>query len=201
MTIGTIILAAGSSSRLGQPKQLLVYEGKTLVRRITDMALALQKGPVTVVLGANRHAIAEELERLPVTLIDNPRHEEGMASSLKMGLAGLFMTQPKLDAVLVLLTDQPHVSLGLLLTVVETFQEAEKGIVACRYGAEGPLGVPALFATKYVDELLSLNGDKGARWILVKHRADCAEVPFEEGLIDLDSPQDLDRFYGGKSLQ
>jgi molybdenum cofactor cytidylyltransferase len=201
MTIGTIILAAGSSSRLGQPKQLLVHERKTLVRRITDMALALQKGPVTVVLGANRHAIADELAGLPVTLIDNPRHEEGLSSSLKMGLAGLFVTQPKLDAVLVLLTDQPHVSLGLLSNLVDTFQEGGKGIVACRYGAEGPLGVPALFATRYVDELLGLTGDKGARWVIVKHRADCAEVPFEEGLIDLDSPQDLERFYGAKSLQ
>ena len=197
MTIGTIILAAGSSSRLGQPKQLLVHEGKTLVRRIADVALALRKGPVTVVLGANRHAVANELEGLPVTLIDNPRYGEGMASSLKMGLAGLFVTQPKLDAVLVLLTDQPYVSLGLLLNLVETFQEGEKGIVACRYGVDGPLGVPAIFSTKYVEELLSLTGDKGARWILVKHRADCAEVPFEAGLIDLDSPQDLERFYEG----
>lgn len=196
MTVGTIILAAGSSSRLGQPKQLLVHQGKTLVRRITDMALALRKGPVTVVLGANRHAVADELEGLPVTLIDNPRHEEGLSSSLKMGLAGLFMTQNKLDAVLVLLTDQPHVSLGLLLNLVETFQEGEKGIVACRYGTEGPLGVPALFGTQYVDELLGLTGDKGARWVIVKHRADCAEIPFEAGLIDLDSPQDLERFYG-----
>jgi molybdenum cofactor cytidylyltransferase len=196
MIIGTIILAAGSSSRLGQPKQLLVHEGKTLVRRVTDLALGLNKGPVTVVLGANRHAITDELEGLPVTLIDNPRFAEGMSSSLKMGLAGLFMTQRKLDGVLVLLTDQPHVSLGLLLHLTETFQESEKGIVACRYGVEGPLGVPALFSTKYIDELLGLTGDKGARWILVKHRDDVAEVPFEAGLVDLDSPLDLERFYG-----
>ena len=196
MIIGTIILAAGSSSRLGQPKQLLVHKGKTLVRRITDMALALQKGPVTVVLGANRHAVADELAGLPITLIDNPRYEEGLSSSLKMGLAGLFVTQNKIDAVLVLLTDQPHVSPELLLHLIETFQDGDKGITACRYGADGPLGVPALFATKYVDELLGLTGDKGARWVIVKHRADCAEVPFEQGLIDLDSPQDLARFYG-----
>lgn len=196
MIIGTIILAAGSSSRLGQPKQLLVHKGKTLVRRITDMALALQKGPVTVVLGANRHAVADELAGLPITLIDNPRYEEGLSSSLKMGLAGLFVTQNKIDAVLVLLTDQPHVSPGLLLHLIETFQDGDKGITACRYGIDGPLGVPALFATKYVDELLGLTGDKGARWVIVKHRADCAEVPFEQGLIDLDSPQDLARFYG-----
>ena len=196
MIIGTIILAAGSSSRLGQPKQLLVHKGKTLVRRITDMALALQKGPVTVVLGANRHAVADELASLPITLIDNPRYEEGLSSSLKMGLAGLFVTQNKIDAVLVLLTDQPHVSPELLLHLIETFQDGDKGITACRYGVDGPLGVPALFATKYVDELLGLTGDKGARWVIVKHRADCAEVPFEQGLIDLDSPQDLARFYG-----
>ena len=196
MIIGTIILAAGSSSRLGQPKQLLVHKGKTLVRRITDMALALQKGPVTVVLGANRHAVADELAGLPVTLIDNPRYEEGLSSSLKMGLAGLFVTQNKIDAVLVLLTDQPHVSPELLLHLIETFQDGDKGITACRYGIDGPLGVPALFATKYVDELLGLTGDKGARWVIVKHRSDCAEVPFEQGLIDLDSPQDLARFYG-----
>ncbi|WP_460953848.1 nucleotidyltransferase family protein [Spirosoma litoris] len=193
MKIGTIILAAGDSSRMGgEPKQLLTYKGQSLIRRITEQALALQRGPVVVVLGANRARIVPELTGLPVTLVDNANWPTGQASSLKTGLAALYITHKDIEAVLVLHTDQPLVSLGLLLHMLEVRRENDKGIVACRYDTQ--LSVPALFDRDYIPELLALEGDKGVKWVIGKHKNDCLEVLFEAGSIDLDSKRDVEMF-------
>lgn len=176
----------------GEPKQLLTYKGQTLIRRVTESALALQCGPVVVVLGANRERIVPELAELPVTIIDNPAWPTGQASSLKTGLAALYLTHKDIDAVLVLHTDQPLVSLGLLLHMLEVRTDERKGIVACRYDTQ--LSVPALFDRDYINNLLTLEGDKGVKWVIGKHRVDCAEVPFEAGAIDLDSKRDVELF-------
>lgn len=193
MKIGTIILAAGASTRMGgTPKQLIQVEGKSLIRRITDVALSLQLGPVVVVLGANRNQLADELAGLRVTLMDNPFWETGMASSLKTGLAALYLTQKDIDAVLVLLTDQPHVDAGLIQQMIHTQQESGKGIVACEYAGEP--GVPVLFQGKYISELLTLEGDRGAKSIVRKHTDDCELLPFALGAVDLDTPADVARF-------
>ena len=196
MKIGTIILAAGASSRMGGPaKQLIQYQGQSLVRRITGLALSLRVGPVVVVLGAHRNRLAAELTGLPVTLMDNPFWQTGMASSLKTGLAALYLTQKDIDAVLVLLTDQPHVHAGLLQQLLLTQQETGKGIVACQYA--GDVGVPVLFSRHYIEELLTLDGDRGAKSIVRKHAGDAVLIPFELGAIDLDTPADVERFEKG----
>lgn len=193
MRIGTIILAAGDSSRMGgEPKQLLLYKGQTLIRRVTESALALQRGPVVVVLGANREQIIPELAGLPITVIDNPGWSTGQASSLKTGLAALYLTHKDMDGVLVLHTDQPLVSLGLLLHMLDIRSESGKGIIACRYGTQ--IGVPAIFNRDYITELLQMDGDKSLQWVIVRHRDDCAEVPFEAGSIDLNTKRDVEQF-------
>lgn len=193
MKIGTIILAAGDSSRMGgEPKQLLIYKGQSLLRRITEIALALQRGPVVVVLGANRAQIVPELAGLPITLVDNPSWSTGQASSLKTGLAALYLTDKDIEAVFVLHADQPMVSLGLLLHMLDIRKDTGKGIAACRYDTQ--LSVPALFDRSYITELLKLDGDKSVKWVIVRHRNDCSEVPFEAGAIDLDSKRDVDLF-------
>lgn len=176
----------------GAPKQLLTYKGQSLLRRVTESALALQRGPVVVVLGANRAQIVPELAHLPVTLVDNPNWTTGQAGSLKTGLAALYLTHKDVDAVLVLHTDQPLVSLGLLLHMLDVQAEERTGIVACRYDTQ--VGVPALFGRAYIAELLQLTGDKGVQWVIVKHRADVAEVPFEAGSVDLNTQQDVELF-------
>jgi molybdenum cofactor cytidylyltransferase len=176
----------------GLPKQLITYKGQSLVQRITESAVALQRGPVVVVLGANREPILAELSGLPVTLVDNPSWPTGQASSLKTGLAALYITHKDIDAVLVLHIDQPMVSLGLLLHILEIYKDGEKQIVACRYDTQ--LSVPAIFSRDYIAELLQLEGDKGVKWVIGRHRKDCVEVPFEAGSIDLNSRRDLELF-------
>jgi molybdenum cofactor cytidylyltransferase len=192
MTLATIILAAGQSARLGQPKQLLLHNGQPLVRRMADAALALAAGPVVVVTGANAAQVGEAIADLPVQVRFNADYQHGMASSLHTGLTSL----PSLpDAVLILLTDQPYVDLPLLQTIWATAQRTQRGIIACRYG--DVLGVPVLFRARYVPDLLALSGDSGARKLVQQHHADCAEVPFDQGAIDLDTPEDVARWQRG----
>ncbi|MFC5407875.1 NTP transferase domain-containing protein [Larkinella bovis] len=195
MTIAIVILAAGSSSRLNhQPKQLIEWEGQTLLRRVVDTALSTELRPVVVVVGAHKKQVLPELDGLPVTIIDNQHWEQGLSSSVKTGLAAVYLTRKDIDAVLFLLTDQPYVDRGLLLQLVQVYQETGKGIVAAGYADS--LGVPALFDRKYIHELLSLEGDTGARNVIKSHPDDCAEVPFSSGKVDLDTDQDVERFLG-----
>lgn len=193
MNIGIVILAAGASTRMGgQPKQLIKWEGRTLIRRAVETALSTPFRPVAVVLGANKAQIARELDGLPVTIIDNPFWEQGLSSSIKTGLAAVYLTQKEIDAVLFMLTDQPHVDRGVLLQLVHVYTESGKPIVASRYADQ--LGVPALFGRDHLAELLSLEGDQGAKLVIQNHPDDCAEVLFESGSIDLDTASDVETF-------
>ncbi len=140
MAIATIILAAGGSSRLGQPKQLIQSNGETLVRRMAQQALALRAGPVVVVLGANQDRIMKELTGLAITTVVNPTWAEGMASSLRTGLRAL--DTESTEAFLVVLTDQPYVTADLLQQLIDTRQSTGRGIIASRYAEpDGILGV------------------------------------------------------------
>ncbi|GAB3689880.1 hypothetical protein GCM10027592_06740 [Spirosoma flavus] len=190
MRIATLVLAAGSSSRLGgQPKQLLTYQGKTLIRRIVDEALSLETGPVIVVLGANREQLLPELNQLPIAIVENSNWNEGLASSLRIGLSEV--DEKTTDAFLIVLTDQPYVTADLLRQIITTYQQSGKGIVATKYGEAKHLGVPALFSIRYKAEFLQLSGDVGARKLIQNHLQDCAYVVFPLASVDLDTLDDV----------
>lgn len=190
MRVATIILAAGSSTRLGgQPKQLLRHHGTTLVRRMADMALSLDAGPVLIVLGANADVIEQELTGLPLIQVVNTNWTEGLAASLRVGLTAL--PGEFIDAFLVLLTDQPHVTTDLLRQLLDTRIQTGRGIIASHYAEPAHLGVPALFDMRYKAEFLTFSGDVGARKLIRRYPDDCAAVPFPLGAIDLDTPQDV----------
>lgn len=196
MTIGTIILAAGESSRLGQPKQLLEKNGQPLIRHMAQLAHDLNAGPVVVVVGANAEPITEALHDIQVRVVTNPDWKSGMASSLKIGVETLERALP--DAILVLLTDQPYVSRALVEQLIETATSTHKAIVASEYG--DTLGVPVLFRPEFYDALKSLEGDTGARKLVQKHPDDVAGVPFEQGNIDLDTPEDVAKWQESLNL-
>jgi molybdenum cofactor cytidylyltransferase len=199
MSIATIILAAGGSTRLGQPKQLLSIDQTTLVRRMAQLALALEAGPVTVVLGGNQEQIQPELDHLPVHLVHNENWQSGLASSIQAGLQSLDTVA--FDAFLILLTDQPYVTTALLQQLIDTYQQTNKGIVACRYGEAGHLGVPALFARQYETNFGQLKGDIGARKLIQQHPNDCAEVLFLQASVDLDTWEDVQRWRNNSQKQ
>lgn len=186
MKTGIIVLAAGASKRFGGiAKQLLTINGTSLIRTAADVALAAELGgPVVVVLGDRRAQIAPELDGLGVTLIDNPTHTDGIASSVKIGLAGLFLMQPSVDAFIIMPCDQPLLTPDLLKQLVATQQETGKGIVATRYADQ--VHMPALFMRQYAEALSKLTDDKAPKWVIIKHKADLTEVGFEPAAIDLD---------------
>lgn len=193
MKIGIIVLAAGPSLRFGETiKQLLTFNGTTLIRKATETALDAQLGgPVVVVLGASKNLVAPEVADLPVTVIDNDLYQQGIASSIKTGLVAVHLTQTELDAVIFLPCDQPLVSATLLKRLAITWAESGRGIVATRY--DGQLGTPVLFGWHYLDELLDLAGDRGPKWVVMKHKGDRNEVIFEPAALDLNSWADVER--------
>lgn len=193
--IGIIILAAGESKRMGSPKQLLQIEGKSLIHRTAEIALATDCYPVVMVIGANKPQIAPEIVDLPLTVIDNPMWHEGMSSSVKIGLAGVYMTYKEIEAVIILVCDQPYLSVSLLERMVEIYNTKKPRLIACKYGEQ--LGVPALFDRTLFEELLNLKGDKGAKPVLMNHLDEAHILQFEAGSIDLDTPDDYQAFLDG----
>jgi molybdenum cofactor cytidylyltransferase len=194
--VGVVLLAAGGSSRLGRPKQLLVHEGKTLVRRAAEAAVAAKCGPVVVVLGAQAEAVIAELAGLPVRTVQNADWGAGMGSSLRVGLRALDQKEsagadPAVNAALVMLCDQLRVDSRHLRALVETFTRTQATIVASGY--EGTRGVPALFSRALFPELETLAPDQGARGVIARDPSRVVEVAFAGGSEDVDTAADLFR--------
>ena len=186
---GIIILAAGSSSRLGKPKQNLVYKGQTLLQRAIEAAAASVCRPVIVVLGANEEMVKPTIESDNINIIHNPDWQEGMASSIRSGINALQKIEPNADSVILMLCDQPFVDAALPNQLVE--KKSDKGIVASGYN--DTIGAPVLFDLAYFDELRSLKGQEGAKKLLLKYPDDVVTVPFPLGGIDIDTAEDYEK--------
>ena len=183
---GIIILAAGSSSRLGQPKQNLVYKGKTLLQRSIETAMASVCEPVVVVLGANQEVIKPTIANYALDIIENADWNEGMASSIRTGLKRVLQLSPATQSVILMLCDQPHVDTYLINMFVVA--KTKEGICACGY--HDTVGPPVLFDAVYFDELLALNGAEGAKKVMVNHLEKIKKIPLDLGGIDIDTPMD-----------
>ena len=181
-SIAILILAAGRSSRLGTPKQLLGYKGQSLLRRTARAAASVADAETTALLGFEADLMMKEVRDLPVRILLNPAWEEGIASSIRAGILSL---PPSVDAAMLLGSDQPHLTTELLEKIIEARTVSGKPIVACEYG--GTVGVPALFSRSYFDRLLELRGDSGARGILHQDPDAVFRLPFPEGNIDIDT--------------
>ena len=188
--IGLVILAAGSSSRLGRPKQLLKYGSKSLLQNAIDAARNADAKPVIVVLGANADMISNEIDRSNINVVINTEWDEGMASSVRNGLNELLFIAPSTAAVIFMVCDQPHSNSELINELINTQRQTGKAIVTCNYG--DTIGPPALFQRSLFNELMQLKGDAGARKIIQQHSDEVASVPFEKGKIDIDTEADYD---------
>lgn len=186
--LGAILLAAGGSSRLGRPKQLLKFEGETLIRRAARSLAESIYFPIVVILGAELDASIKEISDLPVYTAVNEFWEDGMGSSIRTGLEKLQQLEPKLDGVLITLCDQPKISREVLERFATELSESKASAVVSAY--DGVTGVPALLSNKLFDELSKLSGDKGAREIL-RGRQDVIEIDLPEAAIDIDTQTDV----------
>jgi molybdenum cofactor cytidylyltransferase len=186
--VGIVILAAGASSRMGTPKQLLELEGKTLLTRTIEAALASEAWPVVVVLGANAEKIRTTISRLPVLVAENPAWSEGMAASIRTGVTTLQQFSRSLDAGLFALCDQPSFAAATITRLMQAQRETGRGIVASHYS--GRNGAPALFLKKHFAALAALTGEEGARAMLNGDPAEVATVDLPALAADLDTPED-----------
>jgi len=187
---GIVILAAGASTRLGKPKQLLQYRGKTLLAHAINEAINSNADAIVVILGKDADLFKKEIDEKKVRVAINSSWEEGMASSLRLGLDTLLTDKPYIDAVIFMVCDQPHVLSSILNELIITQQKTTKQIVTCNYGDS--IGPPALFHKKYFKDLMKLSGDPGARKIIQQNMNDMTTILFPEGEIDIDTEEDYE---------
>jgi len=185
---GVIILAAGKSSRLGQPKQNLIFRGKTLLQSAIETALASDCELAVAVLGANDDVIRPTISQYPVNLVHNANWAEGMASSIRLGITEV-KKNPQITSVILMLCDQPFVSAGLLNELA--LAGMANDIVGCIYNTAA--GVPVLFNAKYFEPLQLLTGDEGAKKLLLKYGEEVLYIPFPMGHVDIDTTEDLEK--------
>lgn len=188
MKTGIILLAAGSSSRLGRPKQLIDFQGKKLIQKAIEEAQKSKADALVVVLGWNSELIKSGFDSEKIPFVINENWEEGMASSMQAGLSFL-MENEQPDQVILILVDQPFVDANLLNRLILEKERTGKGIVACAYSET--LGVPVIFDQKYFEELLMLKGTDGAKKVILRNKADVFEIEFPLGAVDLDTEEDL----------
>ncbi|HEY0757641.1 MAG TPA: nucleotidyltransferase family protein [Acidisarcina sp.] len=222
-----LVLAAGGSRRLGQPKQLLELDGEALLRRTVRIAVEAGCGRVVVVLGAGAEALRLQVAGLPAEVVVNAEWEQGMGGSIRAGLEALGLDAGRVDggradggradaggvggvrvdaggfyagrfdafgrdvpsSVLILVCDQPRLTVGMVRALILDFGEAEGDITASSY--KGVRGVPAIFGRNVFGALLGLTGDEGARKILSDVRWKVSAVEFAGGEVDIDLPSDL----------
>ena len=187
---GIIILAAGASTRMGQPKQELQFQGETLLQRAIRIAGESSAQSITVVLGANAEGINAAMDDQRISVCYNAHWQEGMSSSIKAGLQWLLHARPVMEQVLLMLCDQPLVTPQLLNQLMRAGQQ-QAGIVACAY--QDTVGAPVLFHRRYFNQLLLLTGQEGAKKLLMKFSGAVVTIPFKEGAVDVDTPEDYRR--------
>ena len=184
-----VVLAAGASSRLGQPKQLVQIDGESLLRRTARMAGEAGCDPVAAVLGFEAERMRHELDGLGAVPVVNGDWRSGMGSSLRCGVAALLQLDPCPRNILLLVCDQVALSVEILRELLLVHASGEKAITASRYA--GRCGVPAIFSSVFFPQLLAVSGDRGAREILERHAGQLARVDFPQGELDLDTPEQL----------
>lgn len=186
--IGIIILAAGNSSRLGRPKQLLEYKESTLLKNTVSEALKVENSFVIVVTGSNHDLIEKKLNLPQITFSFNSDWENGMSSSIVNGIKQLLLLNPKCEQCVLAVCDQPFVSSLIFENLIKEHHTTQKGIVASAYSET--LGTPVLFHKKYFQDLLELKGQEGAKKLIKKYAEDVVSVLFEKGNIDIDTEED-----------
>lgn len=193
--IGVIILAAGDSSRLGTLKQLLIYEGKTLLQHSIQLAFDSIAHPVVVVVGAHADRIKKETDFNSAHIIVNADWQEGMASSIRCGIKALVEIDTFTEGAVLMLCDQPFVTSALLNDLTAVHQNTGKAIVASSYS--DTLGVPAFFHKSIFPELLQLKDDSGAKGIIQQHAKEVEAVAFPQGNVDIDTSADYQELSKG----
>ncbi|HTT05116.1 MAG TPA: nucleotidyltransferase family protein [Steroidobacteraceae bacterium] len=186
LNLHTVVLAAGASRRFGSPKQLVRFQGQTLLQRVLASANEISASGVTLVLGAHAAEIVAALPPGRATILINREWEEGIASSVRAAVRAL---PGACDAVLILLGDQPLVCAAGLERLVSAARRSPRQVIASRYS--GIIGVPAVFPRWCFNDLCELRGDQGARALITRYSDHVVGLAHPEAAVDIDEPEDL----------
>ncbi len=186
MKIATLVLAAGKSSRMGLPKQLLKLGSTTLLGKVIETVSSIPNNSIFCVLGANANTIKKTIEAYQVQIVNNYNYDQGLSSSIITGVE--YISKFDFDAVLVVLGDQPKIESDYLKQMIEYTNKKDTSIIASKYKDRN--GVPAIFPKKYFNTLLNLVGDKGASKILNNNEFPVITMNLQINLIDIDTKED-----------
>lgn len=190
--IAIAILAAGNSSRMGQPKQLLKWGNETLISHAVKNALSTTVEDVVLILGANYKDIIEEVQSFPIKILSNEHWQEGLGSSIAKAAQYCLESVQQLDGLFITLADQPLISSVYLQKMINNFDSNANQILATRYEANKK-GVPVLFDNIYFSELASITGDDGAKKLLKKYSDNVVALTSEAINLDIDTKADYQK--------
>ena len=191
--IVAVILAAGESARLGRPKQLLEYRGKTLIGHAIEAARSSSCDEIIVVVGAHADAITKELERYPVRIVNNPNWKEGKASSIRAAVNAESQQPEVCSGILFMTCDQPYLPVSALKDLLDRFRVHGNRPVATAYA--NTIGIPAVIPRRLFGKLMELTGDQGAQAILQALPGEVSAVACAQGSFDVDCPNDLEQLH------
>jgi molybdenum cofactor cytidylyltransferase len=186
--VSAIVLAAGGSLRLGRPKQLLPWKGKSLIRHVVERVMMADLAQITIVLGSFHEEIRSELSGLPINIVMNPQWESGQSTSIQAGLSSIPET---IGAVIFVLVDQPHVQTTLIRSMVERHATTLAPIIAPL--VDGNRGNPVLFDRTTFKDFFSIRGDKGGRELFSRYPVTWLEWHDPSVLDDIDTESDYQR--------
>ncbi|HSI68622.1 MAG TPA: nucleotidyltransferase family protein [Gillisia sp.] len=189
--IGVVILAAGSSSRLGFPKQLVKYKGVFLLQHSIDVAQSIGFSTKILVLGAKAEEIEKKIDYLDFEVVINNNWEGGMGSSISKGIVEALKNEKDLEHILMLLSDQPLVTKEQIEELIRVHLKNNKQATFSEY--EGDFGVPAIFSNTIFSDLIKLKGDQGAKKIFHEKNLEFNTVNFQNGNFDIDTIVDVER--------
>lgn len=191
MNTGVLILAAGAATRMGRAKMLLPFESTNILEHILTEVRSIKPSCICIVTGYYHKEIIAGIDTEGLYIAHNENWIAGMASSIGMGVSELIKKKAGLSSIIIIVSDQPYLNRNVLHEIVTVREKTKKGIIAAAYN--GIKGTPVLFDQKYFNELMLLEGDIGAKFILQQHAADIATVAFSSGAIDIDTPEDYEK--------
>ncbi len=187
-------MAAGSSSRMGKPKQLLKWKNSNLLNHAIEIANRLDSKSNFVVLGSNAEAIIPEIKSTNINILINEDWKQGLGNSISFGVSSILKRDSGLNGILIMLADQPLIELDHYVNLMKAFRSGKDQIIATEY-KDGKLGVPALFDEVYFKELCSLNSDFGAKPLLIKHQENVTSVCSDQSVFDIDTQEQYEAIY------
>ena len=188
--LGVIILAAGSSSRLGYPKQLVEFRGRSLLQHSLDAAGLKEFGTKLLVLGAGAPEIQKNINNRDFEVVINEKWTDGIGTSISKGISEALKIEKDLDHILIMLSDQPFVTKKKIHELILMHLDTNKCATFSEY--EGDVGVPAIFSREIFPNLKKLKSDQGAKKLLHNKNFEFQTLKFEKGNFDVDTPEDVD---------